>query len=225
MQLKSVSYTFPRAKTPFFENLNLDLPEHQVNFLIGQNGAGKTTLADILLGLRPVTGEITPKLSTLYLNQKLPMLPAIRVCDVAALVLGVATGHVKLSLNDLEDLVDAPTLTFLTPIWEKHYSDLSGGQQKLVQLLLFLQVDRDLVVLDEPTAFIDRQHVATLFKVIKAHPQRTYLMITHDVRDIEAFEQYRVFWLADRQIKQSWDQTTFADAANEAEFLQNFQTV
>lgn len=225
MQIRQLKYTFPKAQQPFFDGLNFDLVAHQLNFLIGQNGAGKTTLADILLGLRPAQGEITPQGSSIYLNQKLPMLAATRVCDVAQLVLGVATGQLRLSLTDLAERADAPTVAFLTPLWHRHYGNLSGGERKLVQLLLFLQVDRDLVVLDEPTAFVDRQHVATLFTVMREHPQRTYLLITHDVRDVTAFEQCQVLWLADRQIKASWTAAQFADHANDSEFLRAFKTV
>ncbi|WP_137626124.1 ATP-binding cassette domain-containing protein [Lactiplantibacillus pingfangensis] len=225
MQIKNLSYTFPRQHQPFFDQLNFDLPEHQVTFLIGQNGAGKTTLADILLGLRPARGKITPKLSSLYLNQQLPMLTATRVCDVAALVLGIEYGQLTVSLDQLATEVDAPTRAFLTPIWHQHYRELSGGERKLVQLLLFLQVDREFVVLDEPTAMIDRQHAATLFAVMQAHPQRTYLMITHDVRDLAAFSTYQVLWLADHQIKASVDRATFEAQPPDSDFVRAFQAV
>jgi len=225
MKISQLSYTFPRGNQPFFDELSFELPEHQVNFLIGQNGAGKTTLADILLGLRPFKGQITPSLTSLYLNQQLPMLTSIRVSDVAALVLGIETGQRHLTLAKLQPLVDAPTLAFLTPIWAKHYRELSGGQRKLVQLLLFLQVDRELVVLDEPTAMIDRQHAATLFATMRAHPDRTYLMITHDVRDLAAFPNYQVLWLADHQIKASIDRATFEAGSPDSDFMRAFQAV
>ncbi|MRT44621.1 ABC transporter ATP-binding protein, partial [Xylella fastidiosa subsp. multiplex] len=76
---------------------------------------------------------------------------------------------------------------------------LSGGQRKLVQLLLFLQVDRELIVLDEPTAAVDRENVQLLFQIMQAHPERTYLMSTHDVRALHAFTDRDVLWLNDRQ--------------------------
>ncbi|AVK60897.1 ABC transporter ATP-binding protein [Lactobacillus sp. CBA3605] len=223
MQIQQVSYTFPHAKQPFFDQLNFELPERQVNFLIGQNGSGKTTLADILVGLRPCQGTLTPKLTAIYLSQQLPMLTAIRVSDAAQLILGIEYGQVKVTLAQLTSRLDAPTLAFLTPLWHYRYHDLSGGQQKLVQLLLFLQLDRELVVLDEPTAFIDREHVGVLVKVIQAHPERTYLMITHDVRDVRAFSKYQVLWLADHKIKASLTRADFEAQAVTAPFLQAFQ--
>ena len=225
MKIRHLNYTFPGAKQPFFTDLSFDLPEHQVNFLIGQNGAGKTTLADILLGLRPFEGSLTPLLTSLYLNQQLPMLTSIRVSDVAMLILGIETGQRHLTLETLAAVVDGPTLVFLTPLWSKHYRELSGGQRKLVQLLLFLQVDRELVVLDEPTAMIDREHAAILFAVMRSHPERTYLMITHDVRDLAAFPTYQVLWLADHQIKANVDRTTFEEESPDSPFMRAFQAI
>lgn len=225
MQIRALSYTFPHQKTPFFQDVNFDLRPHAVNFLIGKNGGGKTTLADILMGLRPAQGTLTPKLSAIYLNQQLPLLSGARVEDVADLVLGIEYGRAHLSLTALKTRVDAPTLAFLTPLWTQHYGDLSGGQRKLVQLLLFLQVDRELIILDEPTAFLDREHAALLFTVMQTHPERTYLMITHDVRDLAAFADYQVLWLADRQIKASLTRQQFEQQAPDSAFLKAFSTV
>jgi len=200
MQVTHLSYQFPKAKQALFTDLNFQLQSPGVNFLIGQNGVGKTTLVDIITGLRSATGTIDCPPDAIYLNQQLPMLTSIRVCDVAKLVLGIERGRLHFQLTEFESWVDAPTYRFLKPIWQQHYGQLSGGQRKLVQLLLFMQVDRKLVVLDEPTAAVDRQNVQLLFEVMRSHPQRTYLMITHDVRDIQAFDDYQVLWLHDRQM-------------------------
>ncbi|KZT89435.1 putative ABC transporter ATP bindingcomponent [Lactiplantibacillus plantarum] len=106
---------------------------------------------------------------------------------------------------------------------DQHYGQLSGGQRKLVQLLLFLQVDRELIVLDEPTAAVDRENVQLLFQVMQAHPERTYLMITHDVRDLHAFTDYQVLWLNDRQVT-TLSKRTFEAASAQADFVALFKT-
>lgn len=224
MHIKHLSYTFPKAHQPFFDQVSFDLVSPGINFLIGHNGAGKTTLADILTGLRSASGTDELPTDAIYLNQSLPMLSSIRVRDVAQLVLGIETGQTHLSLANLTRRVDVATSAYLTPIWDQHYRELSGGQRKLVQLLLFLQVDRSLVVLDEPTAAVDRENVKLLFSVMAAHPQRTYLMITHDVRDIRAFTDYQVLWLRDRQIT-GMTPTEFRENSTNADFLTAFQEI
>lgn len=224
MDIRDLSFTFPKARTPFFDHLAFTLTSPGINFLIGQNGAGKTTLADILTGLRPASGTENLPHDALYLNQSLPMLSSINVGDVVQLVLGVEHAQRHLTRANWTTLADQQTVAYLDPLWNQRYGTLSGGQRKLVQLLLFLQVDRDLVVLDEPTAAVDRQNVQILFNVMRAHPQRTYLIITHDVRDIQAFTNYHVLWLDHHRVT-DLDQTAFTHHQGKNDFITAFQTV
>ncbi|MFB9770489.1 ATP-binding cassette domain-containing protein [Lactiplantibacillus modestisalitolerans] len=219
MNIQHLTYGFPRTKAVFFDDVSFSLQSPGVNFLIGENGAGKTTLADILTGSRPSNLALTWQ--AIYLNQQLPMLSSVRVCDVAQLVLGIEYGERHLTLARLQKRVDAATLTFLTPLWQQRYGQLSGGQRKLVQLLLFLQVDRQLVVLDEPTAAIDRQNVQRLFAGMRAHSERTYLVITHDSRDVAAFDAFNVLWLHQHRIK-CYQPQAFYQAAQTEPFLGAF---
>ncbi|MBU7459824.1 ATP-binding cassette domain-containing protein [Lactiplantibacillus pentosus] len=222
MRVEHLSYQFDQRSAPFFDDLSFELKSPGVNFLIGQNGAGKTTLADILTGLRPATGALALPQRAIYLNQQLPLLSSIRVRDVAQLVLGIEDGRLQVTLADFKTIVDPATYEFLAPLWDQRYGQLSGGQRKLVQLLLFLQVDRELVVLDEPTAAVDRQNVQLLFQVMQAHPERTYLMITHDIRDMQAFDEYQVLWLDQRQVK-TLSKAAFESAGGQEDFVSLFK--
>ncbi|WP_317767410.1 ATP-binding cassette domain-containing protein [Pediococcus ethanolidurans] len=222
MYVEHLTYQFTKTSQLFFDNLNFELKSPGINFLIGQNGAGKTTLADILTGLRSATGTLKLPQRAIYVNQQLPLLPSIRVRDVAKLVLGIEHGRLSLKLSAFESLVDLETYQFLAPLWNQRYGQLSGGQRKLVQLLLFLQVDRELVVLDEPTAAVDRQNALLLFRVMQAHPQRTYIMITHDIRDMRAFTDYQVLWLNQRRV-QVFSKTAFEAADGQADFVTLFK--
>lgn len=220
MQIKHLSYQFPKQAAPFFNDLSFELAVPDVNFLIGPNGAGKTTLADLLTGLRPPRTPLTLPESTLYLSQRLPMLTSIKVQDVAELILGVEYGRAKLTLAQVKALVDAATYAVIEPLWKQVYGQLSGGQQRLVQLLLFLQCQRNLIVLDEPTAEIDRQNVNRLFTVLRAHPDRTYLIITHDYRDLTQFKDYQVLWLDQHRVT-TFSPVEFAKASQP--FIRDFK--
>ncbi|CAM3148481.1 ABC transporter ATP-binding protein [Lactiplantibacillus plajomi] len=220
MQIKHLTYQFPKQTTPFFNDLSFNLAVPSVNFLIGTNGAGKTTLADLLTGLRSPSTPVTLPKSTLYLSQRLPMLTSIKVQDVAELILGVEYGRTKLTLAQVKSLVDPATYAVIEPLWNQVYGQLSGGQQRLVQLLLFLQCQRELIVLDEPTAEIDRQNVNRLCTVLREHPDRTYLIITHDYRDLTQFKDYQVLWLDQRRVT-TFSPVEFAKASQP--FIRDFK--
>ncbi|WP_056980848.1 ABC transporter ATP-binding protein, partial [Lentilactobacillus parafarraginis] len=151
MEIRNLTYTFPRSKDPFFRDLNFTIADNEINFLVGRNGVGKTTLIDVILGLRQAKLKIDKTFSYVYINQTLPMLGSITVGEIANLVLGIEYGKYEIELGYLKDKIEEYSFSFLQKRWNKHYQELSGGERKLVQLVLFLQIKRDLVVLDEPT--------------------------------------------------------------------------
>lgn len=54
-----------------------------------------------------------------------------------------------------------------------------------MQILLFLQTNKSVVILDEPSAFVDRRNVKNIFDLInQKRTKQTFIIITHDVRDI-----------------------------------------
>ncbi|RHP00204.1 ABC transporter ATP-binding protein [Firmicutes bacterium AF36-19BH] len=66
MQFSDVSFTYPSAKEPSIEQLNLTIPEKEHLAIVGENGAGKSTLAKLILGLYPPTQGATTAVKTLF---------------------------------------------------------------------------------------------------------------------------------------------------------------
>ncbi|MCF7523589.1 hypothetical protein L3X07_11095 [Levilactobacillus brevis] len=90
-----------------------------------------------------------------------------------------------IQITNLQNRLDENTYAFLKQVWSKKYNELSGGEDKLLQLSLFLQSNKHFIVLDEPSASIDRRNVKRLFLTITQRlAQQTFLIVTHDVRDI-----------------------------------------
>lgn len=222
MKFKNISYAFKKSSVPFFNKVSLSIEDQKINFLIGKNGSGKTTLIDIILGFKKANIKPINSKKFLYLNQMLPVLDSIKVKDLAELILGIEYGMSSLTLEYIRTKVDGYTFDFLKENWDKYYSALSGGNQKIAQLILFLQVERELIVLDEPTAFLDRKNAASLFKVIKSHPERTYLIVTHDIRDFRYFDNFNVILLNDQKIQFEADKDGFIEHNQHNEFLQFF---
>ncbi|TPR42301.1 ABC transporter ATP-binding protein [Apilactobacillus micheneri] len=223
MDFKNLSYKFKGQKEYLLNNISFSLIENNINFLIGENGSGKTTLIDSILGLRKSDiNQTIKKKNYIYINQMLPMLDSIRVMDVASLILGISNGKLHLSIKNLKDYVDTYTYNFLKNNWNKYYYELSGGNQKLLQLLLFLQVDKKYVILDEPTAFLDRENAIKLFNVVKHKKNRTYMIVTHDIRDLRMFEDYQILLLDNKKIKLKIKKREFVDENYESKFLKYF---
>lgn len=190
MELKDYSYTYQHETALSLNRVNYKVHENAVNFVIGPNGSGKSTLIDALtLNTRfgKAAGQVIGPTDNnyLYVTQYLPLLGTVRCSEITKFILGNVFLDSHIDLGFLESRLDERVLSFLKRVWHKKYNDLSGGEEKLLQLYLFLQSQKEFVVLDEPSAYIDRRNVKLVFDLIEERlKQQTFLIVTHDVRDI-----------------------------------------
>lgn len=191
MKIHQLNYQHKNG-TQLFQGLDYQVQDQAVNFLIGKNGVGKSTLLDIFMGLRKADCDKDYDLGNdyVYISQFLPMLGKIPCKEVAQLILGVIHKRIQISLEDLKAIFPAPVYDFYAEKWDQYYFQLSGGEQKLFQIFLFLTSNKRLYVLDEPTASLDRRNVGLLFELIKGLHGKTFLIVTHDFRDLKIFDEY-----------------------------------
>ena len=162
--------------------------------IVGENGAGKTTLMKTILGLRsPLKGSIVfgdglRQREIGYLSQQTEVqrdFPA----SVREIVLSGCQGRMgfrpfyrteekELAARNMERMG-------IAELAERCYRDLSGGQQQRVLLARALCATQKLLLLDEPTAGLDPEVTADMYRVIHDLHQSgvTILMITHDVTE------------------------------------------
>ncbi len=178
----------------YFKIFPLDLVS-----LIGPNGGGKTTLFRLLLGLlRPGHGTIrifgqTPERARTrvgYVPQYArfdPRFP-ISVRDVVAMgrLGSLRTGPYRNS--DREAALEALEEVGLTDLRSRPFADLSGGQRQRVLIARALAAKPELLLLDEPTANVDRAAETKLYELLRMLNRRlTILMASHDVGFVTKF--------------------------------------
>jgi ABC-type multidrug transport system fused ATPase/permease subunit len=194
IQLRDLSFSYPRAARPIFDGLDLTVPAGSSLAVVGQNGAGKTTLAKLLCRLYdPGAGSIEVDGTDL------------RDLDVDAWRTRVAAVfqdfiRFELSLRDNVAPAGAPDADILAALADagaedladlgtplaKGYdggTDLSGGQWQRVALARALCAVRQgagLVLLDEPTAQLDVRGEAVIFdRILAATREVTTILISH----------------------------------------------
>jgi iron complex transport system ATP-binding protein len=167
--------------------------------LVGRNGQGKSTLLRTLIGLQPPLG------GAVYLHGK--DLRSYPLRALATLVSYVSTDNVKignLKVFDLASLGRYPYTSWFGTLAQKdkevvmHALDmvgmadhawrntacLSDGERQRVIIARALAQDTPIIVLDEPTAFLDipnRYEIALLLKALAQEQRRTVLFSTHDL--------------------------------------------
>jgi zinc transport system ATP-binding protein len=192
-----VSFSYngePVLNRVYFKIFPLDLVS-----LIGPNGGGKTTLFRLLLGLlRPGHGKIRifgqppekARTRVGYVPQYARFDPSfpISVRDVVTMgrLGNLRTGPYRSS--DREAALEALEEVDLADLGSRPFADLSGGQRQRVLIARALASRPELLLLDEPTANVDRTAEAKLYELLRKLNERlTILMASHDVGFVTKF--------------------------------------
>jgi ATP-binding cassette subfamily F protein uup len=147
--------------------------------LVGVNGSGKTTLFRALAGDRELEGGrlVTGKTVRLaHLSQELVDLPAdLRVLEaVEQINRFVVVGRAELSASSMLERLGFPAARQWTPVGE-----LSGGEQRRLQLTRLLMGEPNVLMLDEPTNDLDIDTLQRLEDLLDGWPG-TLVVVSHD---------------------------------------------
>jgi cobalt/nickel transport system ATP-binding protein len=197
LEFEQVYYTYPGAQQSALNGLTLKIPSGKKCALIGQNGCGKTTLFLLANGLyKPSSGVVSWRGEPLSYNRnylgKLRQKVGLVFQDpeqqlVASTVEeDISYGLCNLGLPELEikARVEQALVEFeLTTLAERPVHHLSLGQKKRVSIADVMVLQPELLVLDEPTAYLDIKHTRNLIATLKKIHLNgtTLLMATHDL--------------------------------------------
>lgn len=179
--------------------LNASLQTGTLTCLLGPNGAGKSTLLRTLSAfLPPLHGEVLVQGKSIgsYTPQQLSQLigmvltdridvQGMTVREMVAMGRSPYTGFWgSLSTQDNEIVNDAIRLTGITAFAERQVSTLSDGERQKVMLAKALAQQTPLILLDEPTAFLDfpsKVEAMLLLKQLAHQENRAIFLSTHDL--------------------------------------------
>ncbi|WP_164997904.1 ABC transporter ATP-binding protein [Methanolobus psychrotolerans] len=204
-----------REPTIVSGNLNLSLMPGELVCLIGPNGAGKSTLIRTLIGMQPcISGDI--HLAGKLLNdftamEKARVLSVVvtsqvsishfRAFDVVSLGRYPHTGWSgTLSEKDRQMVSYSLAAVGANELSSRYMSELSDGEKQKVMIARGLAQDPAVLVLDEPTAFLDIPHKIEIMRILKSlsrHPGRAVLLSIHDL-DIAVRTADKI-WLFNRK--------------------------
>jgi iron complex transport system ATP-binding protein len=209
-RLSTRKLTLAYNGVPVIKNLDLAIPKGQVTALVGANGCGKSTLLRGLARLlKPHAGMVYLdgaelfKLSSKDVAKQLGILPQGPVTPEGLTVRDlVVQGRYpyqnwwqQWSQED-ERLVElALTTTSMTELAERELDTLSGGQRQRAWIAMALAQNTEILLLDEPTTFLDLAHqieVLDLLKELNQTQGRTLVMVLHDLNQACRYADYLV---------------------------------
>ncbi|TAE56599.1 MAG: ABC transporter ATP-binding protein [Nostocales cyanobacterium] len=197
LEFEQVYYTYPGLQQPTLNGLSMKIPSGKKCALIGQNGCGKTTMFLLANGLyKPNSGIIKWCGKPLIYNRK--ELSQIRqdiglifqdpeqqiVASTVAEDISYGLCNLGLPTAEIKSRVEQILIEFeLTNLANKPVHHLSLGQKKRVSIADVMVLKPQLLMLDEPTAYLDIKHTRNLMKTLQKIHQHgnTLLMATHDL--------------------------------------------
>ncbi|MBW4470933.1 MAG: energy-coupling factor ABC transporter ATP-binding protein [Stenomitos rutilans HA7619-LM2] len=197
LEFEHVSYTYTGSFQPALQGLTLRIPAGKRCALIGQNGCGKTTLFLLANGLyKPQQGVVRwqgnplqyDRTSLMALRQQIGLVFQDPEQQLVASTVeeDISYGLCNLGLPEAEiaqRVREAIAAFGLTELVNRPVHHLSLGQKKRVSLADVMVMQPELLLLDEPTAYLDRLHTRDLMVKLKQiwSTGTTILMATHDL--------------------------------------------
>jgi cobalt/nickel transport system ATP-binding protein len=221
-----VEYTYPGTMEPVIQGLTLQIPIAKRTALIGQNGCGKTTLFLLANGLyKPQRGEISwngrtlnyDRQSLIELRQKVGLVFQNPEQQLIASTVAedISYGLCNLGWTEaqMESAIAQSLNEFgLTELANTPIHHLSLGQKKRVSLADVMVLNPELLLLDEPTAYLDPLHTRALAKLLATiHANgTTILMATHDLEWVYRWADWVIVLDRGKLALEGTPQTVFA---------------
>ena len=183
---------------PILEKLSLTV-QSGILAVLGPNGCGKTTL------LRTLTGNLKPASGTISLDGK--NLSHMRGGEIARKLTMVSQEHHPVFAYSVQDVVLMGRTPYIRPwglptaadrdiaheamrkigishLGNRAYTELSGGERKLVLIAMAICQETEIILLDEPTAFLDINNALRILNLIQRlalDENKTIVVALHDV--------------------------------------------
>jgi len=198
-RIEARSATIGYDRRVIAENLSIAIPDRSFTVIVGPNACGKSTLLRALSRLlRPASGEVLLDGRSIQsypakeVARKLGLLPQTSLAPdgitVADLIARGRYPHQKFlqqwSRDDEAAVIRAMEATKVTELSGRLVDELSGGQRQRVWVAMVLAQETPLLLLDEPTTFLDIAHQIELLELLtrlNRDEGKTIVAVLHDL--------------------------------------------
>lgn len=198
-KLTAQNLTLTYGKKRIIEALNLTIPAEKITVLVGANGSGKSTL------LRGLARLLKPQQGSIYLDGKaIQKVSNQAIAKQLGILLQNPSASEGLTVRDLvaqgryphqtwwqqwsaEDeyhVKKALQITGMDEFGDRDLNTLSGGQKQRAWIALILAQNTEILLLDEPTTFLDLAHqieILDLLFQLNRQERKTIVMVLHEL--------------------------------------------
>jgi len=204
LAVRGLEFSYAPA-APVLRGVNLGVGRGQLVNILGPNGSGKTTLLRTLVGLlAPSAGEVRlagirladyPRAALARRIAYVPQetAPAAGFTVLETVLMGRSPHTGALGFETARDWLaarEALRQTETEPLADRSLDELSGGERQRVVIARAVAQESELILLDEPTAFLDIKHQHTIYGLLRRLVQggsRTVVCVSHDLNLAAAY--------------------------------------
>jgi zinc transport system ATP-binding protein len=199
IEVSSLSFSFDNGNQ-ILDDVSLTVADGDFVWVVGPNGGGKTTLIKLILGLLPPSAgsvkvfgkspqEARSQIGYMPQHAQIDLRFPVTVLDVALMGrLSKAARFGPYSKEDRSVAVEALSQVGLEGSANKPLSELSGGQLRRLLVARALAAAPKLLILDEPTANLDRVFERELYELLRRlNETLTVIMVSHDPAFVSDF--------------------------------------
>jgi cobalt/nickel transport system ATP-binding protein len=192
IELIDISFAY-KGRPPVLKGLNLTVNDGERVALVGYNGSGKTTALSIIMGLiKPSSGivkifgkerssekdfaQVRPLMGFVFQDSDDQLFCPTVEDDIAFGPLNMGLSQ-KEAMKVAREVMEALDITDFGP---RITHDLSGGEKRLVALATALALKPKMLILDEPTTYLDKLVSIRLLKILN-DLKLPFLVVSHDL--------------------------------------------
>ena len=220
IKLENISFSYNKKKE-FIQDLSLEFKSGEITTILGPNGSGKSTLLHMMSTyLKPKSGkiylgdkdlgklkqkEIAKYISCVYQENEAP--DDITVRDLVSFGRNIYSNVKKEDKEENKRMIDfALKATGIEEIQDKKVVNLSGGQKQRAFIAMSLAQNTEVLLLDEPTTYLDIYHQIEILEVVKSLNEKyniTIVMVLHDLNQAINYSHNIVIMKNGNLIKQA----------------------
>lgn len=205
MSLTLDKLDFRAGGNAILKNINAQVSKGKITAIVGANGSGKSSLLNLMAGAeRPTGGQIqlngkrlnswskkTLAMVLAVLPQSLSRPLGMTVYDLVSCGRFPYTGTWKrFSASDHQAVIEALEKTDLLERKEERIDHLSGGEMQRVWLAMVLAQQTDILLLDEPTSYLDVSHQLQLLEIVRDLNRSLGITVVWVLHDLNHALQY-----------------------------------
>jgi len=197
IEVKNLSFRYSQAQV--LRDLSFEVKQGTFLGIVGPNGVGKSTLLNLLsASLHPNSGTIKidkkpiESYSTKGLAEKIAIVkqefvPVFGFSVIETVLMARTTHYGQLGFENETDrqiVNEALNVTDTTGFASRLLSNLSGGERQRVFIARALAQNTAILLLDEPTTFLDLKHQVVIYDLLKRmqlEKGKTIVVVTHDI--------------------------------------------